>query len=122
MVSSGTHASRSNLAGSKLTPTAALLELPPASAWARIVPPDFQLPLRLVGQSQARYRRRARPRPGHVSHLVAGQLFEREQQHTLGVVRKLLDPLAVFFLLGLSADQPIVELGEPFAREGAGLQ
>src|SRR5208337_1849170 len=115
-------ASRSNLAGSKLTPTAAFLELLAASAWARIVPPDFLLPLRLVGQSQARHRRQARLGPGHVGRLLAGQLFEGEQQHTRGVALKLLDPLPVFFLLGLSLSQPIIVLGEPFAHEGAGLQ
>src|SRR5271157_650749 len=50
-------ASRENPAGSTLAPTAALLELLAASAWAGLVPPDLLLPLGLARQSQARHRR-----------------------------------------------------------------
>ena len=63
--------------------------------------PTFCLPFGLAGQSQARHRRQAGLGLGHVSRLLAGQLFEGEQQQTRGVALKLLDPLPVFFLLGL---------------------
>src|SRR5271157_366959 len=50
-------ASRENLAGSKLTPPAALLELLAAPTGTGLVPSDLLLPLGLARQSQARHRR-----------------------------------------------------------------
>src|SRR5271165_6588555 len=101
-------ASRENRAGSALAPTAAQLELLAATAGAWIVPPDPPLLFGLAGQCHLRHLRQAGLGPGHVSRLLAGQLFEGEQQHTCGVALKLLDSLPVFFLLGFFRSQPFV--------------
>jgi hypothetical protein len=54
------------------------------------------------------------PWPGHVSGLLAGQLFQGEQQQPLGVALKFLHPLPVLFLLGLLNGKLLVVFGKPF--------
>src|SRR5208283_3462697 len=63
---------------------AAVLELLPTTARTRIVPSDLLLGFGLARQHQPRRRRDRWPGPGHVSSLLAGQLFQGEQPQPLG--------------------------------------
>ena len=53
--------------------------------------------------------------------LLSGQLFEGEQQQPFGIALKLLDPFPVFFLLDLLSGLPLLVLGKPLPRDGAGF-
>ena len=59
---------------------------------------------------------------GHVSRLLAGQLFEGEQQQPLGSPSSSLTLLQCSSFSAFLGRQPLVVLGEPLPHERAGFQ